>query len=127
MGPREVSDWNSVATKVINLKGRIQRYGPALENAPADFVYVGRAWRRGGWRIPGSPLRNPFTVGARRTRQESVDLYRDYLTARPDLLALLPGLRGKTLVCWCHPEPCHADVLAELAELAPGEAHGLTR
>ncbi|MGW7548702.1 DUF4326 domain-containing protein [Streptomyces sp. NPDC054770] len=28
-----------------------------------------------------------------------------------------PFACGKTLACWCAPEPCHADVLAELAEL----------
>jgi hypothetical protein len=28
----------------------------------------------------------------------------------------LPDLRGKNLACWCRPEqPCHADVLLELA------------
>ncbi|MDH7638918.1 DUF4326 domain-containing protein [Sphingomonas oryzagri] len=35
---------------------------------------------------------------------------------RERLLAELPRLRGKNLACWCHPsEPCHADVLLELA------------
>lgn len=24
-------------------------------------------------------------------------------------------LRGKDLLCWCYPAPCHADVLLELA------------
>jgi len=33
----------------------------------------------------------------------------------PELLAALPELRGKDLVCWCSPLPCHADVLLELA------------
>lgn len=32
------------------------------------------------------------------------------------LEAALPTLRGKNLACWCKPgEPCHADVLLELA------------
>lgn len=31
-------------------------------------------------------------------------------------LDLIVGLRGKNLACWCKPgEPCHADVLLELA------------
>ncbi|MER6799640.1 DUF4326 domain-containing protein, partial [Amycolatopsis mediterranei] len=38
---------------------------------------------------------------------------------RPDLLALLPGLRGRRLGCWCVPEPCHAQVIAELADNGP--------
>ena len=32
------------------------------------------------------------------------------------ILSALPSLRGKDLACWCKPgEPCHADVLIELA------------
>ena len=45
--------------------------------------------------------------------------YREYLLARPDLLALLPGLRGRRLGCWCVPEPCHAQVIADLADHGP--------
>lgn len=36
--------------------------------------------------------------------------------ADPELLALVPELRGRALACWCAPEPCHGDVLAELAD-----------
>jgi Domain of unknown function (DUF4326) len=56
-------------------------------------------------------------------------IYRDWLTMRepdrfhPDLrgnrvaiLASLSDLHGKNLACWCPPgQPCHADVLLELA------------
>jgi hypothetical protein len=32
------------------------------------------------------------------------------------VLAQLPELRGKRLACYCsHDEPCHADILARLA------------
>lgn len=35
---------------------------------------------------------------------------------RLTILKSLPGLRGKNLACWCKPgDPCHADVLLELA------------
>jgi len=30
-------------------------------------------------------------------------------------LARISELRGKDLVCWCAPKPCHADILLELA------------
>ena len=43
-------------------------------------------------------------------------MYREYLLGRADLLALLPELRGRRLGCWCAPEPCHAAVIAELAD-----------
>jgi hypothetical protein len=42
--------------------------------------------------------------------------HRAYLLRRPDLLTLVPGLHGKALACWCAPERCPAEVLAELAE-----------
>jgi hypothetical protein len=45
--------------------------------------------------------------------------YRAYILGRPDLLALLPTLKGKVLGCWCHPQECHGDVLVELIEGAP--------
>jgi Domain of unknown function (DUF4326) len=97
-------------TTVVNLKGH--RDDPAF----AGVVYVGRAMHRGGWRLPASPLANPFRVGSDGSRAEVVARYREYLLARPDLLALLPELRGKRLGCWCSPLPCHADVIAELAD-----------
>lgn len=57
------------------------------------------------------------------------EIYRDWLTMteperfpeelrgrRVAILASLSDLRGKNLACWCKPgEPCHADVLLELA------------
>ncbi|WP_432040564.1 DUF4326 domain-containing protein [Streptomyces cucumeris] len=55
--------------------------------AYADVVYVGRAMHRGA-----------------------------HLLARPDLLALLPALRGRRLGCWCAPLPCQAEIIAELAD-----------
>ena len=98
------------ATTVVNLKGH--RDDPGY----ADAIYVGRAMHRGGWQLKASPLANPFRPGPDGSREEVVARYRDYLLGRPDLLALLPGLRGHRLGCWCVPEPCHAEVLAELAD-----------
>ncbi|MBV6697709.1 DUF4326 domain-containing protein [Kitasatospora aureofaciens] len=37
------------------------------------------------------------------------------------MLALVPTLRGHRLGCWCHPLPCHADVLTDLADHGPGQ------
>ena len=82
----------------------------------ADVVYVGRSLYRGGWRLAASPLANPFRPGQDGTRAQVIAAYRDYLLGRPDLLALLPRLRGRRLGCWCAPLPCHADVIADLAD-----------
>lgn len=112
-----------MSTTVINLKGHLHEYGPRLENAPDDLVYIGRRWTMGHWDLPQHPLYNPFqpdTATKRRdgTREEVMARYREYLEARPELLAQVPALRGKTLACWCAPELCHGHVLAEIADAA---------
>ncbi|WP_290055846.1 DUF4326 domain-containing protein [Amycolatopsis solani] len=50
------------------------------------------------------------------SREAVVAKYREHLLSRPDVLALLPALRGRRLGCWCDPEACHAQVIAELAD-----------
>jgi hypothetical protein len=97
-------------TTVVNLKGH--RGDPDFD----DVVYVGRAMHRGGWHLQVSPLASPFRPGPDGSREDVIDQYRAYLLGRPDLLALLPDLRGRRLGCWCLPEPCHAQVIAELAD-----------
>ena len=108
--PRDERTRLLTATTVVNLTGH--RDDPDF----ADVVYVGRAMYRGGWKLPGSPLASPFRPGRDGSREEVLASYRQHLLGRPDLLALLPGLRGRRLGCWCVPEPCHAQVIAELAD-----------
>lgn len=62
---------------------------------------------------------NPFRIGPDGTREQVIALYRQWIQTQPILLAGLPLLRGKVLGCWCHPLPCHGDVLAELADQNP--------
>ncbi len=100
-------------TTVVNLKGH--RDDPEY----ADVVYVGRPMHRGGWHLAGSELASPFRPGPDGTREEVLAKYREHLLSRPDLLALLPDLRGKRLGCWCVPELCHAQVIAEIADHGP--------
>ncbi len=77
----------------------------------AGAVYVGRPSKWG----------NPFVIGRDGAREQVVARYRDWL--RWSLVGLAPilcraartELRGKHLVCWCAPLPCHADVLLEIA------------
>jgi hypothetical protein len=73
----------------------------------------------GGWHLDGSKLASPFRPGPDGSRADVVAKYREHLLSRPDLLGLLPGLRGKRLGCWCVPELCHAQVIAELADNGP--------
>ncbi len=69
-------------------------------------VYIGR----------GSKWGNPFVIGKDGTREEVIAKYCDYIGGRPDLLADLHELKGKTIACWCSPKACHGHVLAELAD-----------
>ncbi len=70
-----------------------------------NYVFVGRP----------SIWGNPFIVGRDGDRAEVIQKYRLWLPTRPQLLQRLPELKDGILVCYCHPLPCHADVLAELA------------
>lgn len=75
--------------------------GKTVPNA----VYVGRPTKWG----------NPFSIGLHGNRQEVIELFKNYLANRPALIMSLDELKGKDLICWCAPEPCHADILLELA------------
>lgn len=68
-------------------------------------IYIGRECKRGGWDLPSSKWANPFTLasvkdGAANKRHTVIDLYRQRIVSRPDLLLALPELEGKTLGCW---------------------------
>ena len=58
---------------------------------------------------------NPFRLGPDGSREEVIWKYRTWLLGNTYLMNRIVLLRGKVLACWCAPKPCHADVLAELA------------
>ena len=68
-------------------------------------LYIGRPSKWG----------NPFIIGKDGTRKEVIDKYRVWILGQPDLMESLPELKGKILGCWCKPNSCHGDVLADLA------------
>lgn len=92
-------------------------------------MYVGRPTRWGNPFVVGAVLWGPSCYtdeGTVRDPQHAVELFRAWLTkdrryprtghgpigAAPDLTALA----GRDLACWCPlDQPCHADVLLELA------------
>lgn len=78
--------------------------------SPYD-VYIGR--KTGKFKTD-SIWHNPYYIGKDGTRKEVIAKYRVYILGRPDLMALLPTLKGKVLGCWCTPESCHGDVLVGL-------------
>jgi hypothetical protein len=88
------------------------------DRLPAGAVYIGRKWRH----MPASKWGNRFVIGRDGTRAEVIAKYRVWICDQPDLVAALLELRGRNLVCFCAPEPCHGDVLLELANAAAGGA-----
>lgn len=56
------------------------------------------------------------------TREEAIEKYREWIKTQPHLMSRIYELKDKTLCCFCHPKPCHGDVLVELVnELMEGE------
>lgn len=80
-------------------------YNVQHNNSPKTAVYVGRPTAFG----------NPYPV-RNDDRKRAVALYRAYLMGNRALLTKVKKeLKGKDLLCFCAPLPCHADVLLEVA------------
>lgn len=87
-------------TVVVNIKTN-----PGATKLPG-YVYIGR----------GTEWGNPYKVipHGKYTREEAITMYEAYIKTQPQLLALLPTLKGKTLGCYCYPLACHGDTLVKL-------------
>lgn len=85
---------------------------------PPNTVYVGRPSKWG----------NPFKVGSLwkdatdgsgviKSKVEAIDAFRNFLfVGKYWLQDIRQEITGKNLACWCPlNQPCHADVLLELA------------
>jgi hypothetical protein len=72
---------------------------------PAGSVYIGRGGKWG----------NPFRIGVDGDRATVIARHEAWLRTQRDLLGALDELRGKDLVCFCAPQPCHGDLLLRLA------------
>ncbi len=83
---------------------------------PDGAVYVGRAMPR--YNLLASKYGNPFKTGFDGNREQVIDKYRSRILniLQSTDSHFLDELRGKDLVCWCTPEPCHADILLALAK-----------
>ena len=100
-------------TSVVNMRDR-----PDLRAALDGMEEHGdvvRIDRRTSWG-------NPFLMGRHGGREEVIERYRAWLWNKLQKgeipLGKLAALNGKTLACWCHPQPCHGDVLAKAARWA---------
>ena len=101
--PDEWSQWRQAPQPLAPPMPRV--LNKKTSGVPPGAVYIGRPGKWG----------NPFVIGKHGTRAAVVAKYRAYLLGNPALMAALPELHGKDLVCWCAPDACHGDVLVELA------------
>lgn len=144
--PKIYASTTVVNIKVAQLRGgqsdRLCRKYDNLREwmAVDEHVYIGRAGivfvptDDGGkerWPKAASKWANPYKIDAsayvdqmsvaeanEEARAESIRLYTKYVSDKIAQGELDPReLIGKTLGCWCHPEACHGDVLAKLANL----------
>lgn len=69
-------------------------------------VYIGR----------GSKWGNPFLIRVHGTREEVLEMYRQYILSNEELMNSLPELKDKILACYCKPLKCHGDILIELID-----------
>jgi predicted NAD-dependent protein-ADP-ribosyltransferase YbiA (DUF1768 family) len=87
---------------------------------PDGAVYIGRTMKKHG--LVGHKLANPFKLSEGEPRGSTIARYRAWLWGQikegkitvQDLL----DLRGKDVVCFCHPQPCHGDVVLKAVEWA---------
>ena len=90
------------------------------------FNYIGHYNHH--YRLPSSPIQNPFVIGVDGDRETTLQKYRDWLCQklyiddspqRREIIRLWIEAREKgslTLGCWCAPKACHGDVVKELLE-----------
>ena len=84
------------------------------DKIPSDAIYVGRPSKWGNPFKMNDPLL-PAGLSREGKRKAVIAEYKRYILRDKDLIAQLVELRGKDLVCWCAPLPCHANILLELA------------
>ncbi len=98
---------------------RIQRKRTKGSKLPPNTVVVTRGTKWGNPCVVNPRFR--YGSGSKYapnvpSAAEAVAFFREYLAECPDLMQALPELRGKNLACFCAiDQPCHADVLLELA------------
>ena len=86
-------------------------------DVPAGAVYIGR----------GSKWGNPFRIGRDGDRATVIAKHERWLSDRHDLLRAIDELRGRDLLCFCAPLPCHGELLLRLANASREDRIGWWR
>lgn len=102
-----------MTTQVVN----IRRDAALIRQAVRDgkYTYVGRGKTGSKW---GNPFSwKPGTLAEFLVpKEECLPRYEAWLRQQSHLMAALPELLDRVLVCWCAHAPCHGEILARLAE-----------
>jgi hypothetical protein len=80
-------------------------------------VFIGRPSK---WGNPYSHKKNTTAKYKVKTKKEAIQKYKEWFKTQPDLIHSLSELKDKVLGCYCHPNPCHGDVLIELIDQLEG-------
>lgn len=105
----------SATTRLVNFHDVKAHWDPDIQRWDSEeYVYIGR--NNAAYNLPHSPWANPYPIKAESERVNAIRQYREYIIPLASSALNIETLRGKTLVCWCSPKPCHGDVLLELLQ-----------
>jgi len=107
----------------MNTKVGIINVSNGYHSGFTNGIYIGR----GGKGKAQSPLANPYSLN-KHSREESLKLYKEWLMRKlkdrnspqsmefNKLKLLLSHGSDLNLICFCHPKPCHGDIIKLLLE-----------
>ena len=110
--------------KTANLKDFRSKH--SLDASFKDWMYIGWGDNRKG--LERSPLANPYSSKSHanailcKCKQETIAKYRVWLWGKIQagdqkvLAELLKVEKTTVLVCYCHPEPCHGQIVHKAAK-----------
>ncbi len=110
-----------INVKVSNIRPKYNNLKEWIEDP--DNIYIGRGGVVfiDGKRYPqtNSPFANPYKIGKDGTRDDVIEKYKTLIEQKisedKEFKSSIKKLKGKNLGCWCKPEPCHGDILFQIA------------
>jgi hypothetical protein len=108
-----------IRPKYDNLKEWIQdKNNVYIGRSGIVFIYNKNTKNKERYPKKSSPFANPFKLKKDGDREEIIQKYKKHIIKKLDqdisLQKLLVSMENKNLGCWCHPEPCHGDILLKL-------------
>ena len=110
-----------VNVKVANIRPKFNNLKEWMDDQSNVYIGRGGVVFIDGQRFPpsNSEFANPYKIGKDGTRDEVIlkykNLIEEKIKSNPSFLQKVKNLKGKNLGCWCSPEPCHGDILFQIA------------